>query len=237
LSSGLQLYDFAQPWNKLFKPLLGHRTRSQAPQQTPAGGSSTPMPDYILSLPAWDPSSRTPLPHYPETEGDSCSLPSPPQQQGPAHPPLDSWLIGTKLKVLVTGGEHKDKEMVVATVQVDGRLSIQFSHYKTSGFLPLEQVCPKHPNLTCDNGLLVVIEGDHHGKYVHQIHYRYEDSRPVIMVAVVYQMEDGQESLSGERLKFSPDELCVSHETKEEKQQNNGLMSGLCEEARKTRAW
>jgi hypothetical protein len=57
------------------------------------------------------------------------------------------------------------------------------------------------------------------------------------MVAVVHQMEDGQESLSGERLEFSPNELCVSHETKEEKQQNNGLMSGLHKEARKTHAW
>jgi hypothetical protein len=134
------------------------------------------MPDYVLSSPAWDPSSHTPLPHYPETEGDSCSLPSPLQQQGPAHPLLDSQLISAKLKVLVTGGEHKDKEMVVAIVQVDGWLSIQFLHYKTSGFLPPEQVCPKHPNLTRNNGLLVVIEGDHHGKYVCRIHHQYEDS-------------------------------------------------------------
>jgi hypothetical protein len=56
--------------------------------------------------------------------------------------------------------------MVVAIVQVDGCVSIWFSHYKMSGFLPPEQICPKHPNLMHDNGLLVVIEGDHHGKYV-----------------------------------------------------------------------
>jgi hypothetical protein len=126
--------------------------------------------------------------------------------------------------------------MVVAIVQVDGRVSIRFSHYKMSGFLPPEQVCPKHPNPTRDNGLLVVIEGDHHGKYVRRIHHRYKDGRPVIMAAVVHRMEDGQESLLGECLEFSPDELCVSHETKEEKQRNDGLMSGLREEARKTRA-
>jgi hypothetical protein len=88
------------------------------------------------------------------------------QWQGPAHPLLDLWLIGTKMKVTVTGSEHKDKKMVVAVAQVDGQLSIQFSHYKTSGFLPPEQVSPKHPNLTCDNGLLVVIECDHCGNSV-----------------------------------------------------------------------
>jgi len=47
-------------------------------------------------------------------------------------------------------------------------------------------------------------------------------------------MEGGQQSLAGECLEFSPDELCISHETKEEKQWNNGLVSGLHEEARKT---
>ena len=109
----------------------------------------------------------------------------------------------------------------------------RFSHYKTSGFLPLEQVSPKHPNLTRDNGLLVVIEGDHCGKYVRRIHHRYEDGQTIVMVAVIHRTEDGQESLSGECLDFSTNELCVGHETKEEKQQNNGLMSGLCEEARK----
>jgi hypothetical protein len=193
------------------------------------------MPDYVLSSPAWNPSSRTPV-HLPETEEVSCShhLPIPPQQQGPAHPLLDSWLIGIKMKVLVTGGEHKDKEMVVTVAQMDGGLSIWFFHYKTSEFLPLEHVSPKHPNPTRDNGLLVVIEGDHCGKYVRRIHHRYEDGWTIVMVAVIHRMEDGQESLSGECLEFSPNELCVGHATKEEKQQNNGLMSGLREEARKT---
>ena len=192
------------------------------------------MLDYVLSLPAWNPSSRTPV-HFPETKEVSRShyLPIPPQQQGPAHPLLDSRLIGTKMKVLVTGGEHKDKEMVVTVAQMDGGLSIRFSHYKTSGFLPPEQVSPKHPNPTRDNGLLVVIEGDHCGKYVRRIHHRYEDGRTIVMVAVIHRTEDGQESLSGECLDFSTNELCVGHETKEEKQWNNGLMSGLREEARK----
>jgi hypothetical protein len=54
------------------------------------------------------------------------------------------------------------------------------------------------------------------------------------MLAVIHQIEDGQESLSGEHLELSPNELCVSYETKEEKQWNDGLMSGLHKKARKT---
>ncbi|KAF8229336.1 hypothetical protein L208DRAFT_1286973 [Tricholoma matsutake] len=196
------------------------------------------MSDYILSLPAWNPSSWNPVPHFQETEGASSShhLPIPPQQQGPAHPLLDSQLNGAKMKVLVTGGEYKGKEMAVAVVQVDGQLSVQFLHYKMSGSLPPEQISPKHPNLMCNNGLLVVIEGDHCGKHVCWIHHQYEDGRPIVIVAVINWVEDGQESLLGECLEFSPNELCVGHEMKVEKQWNDGLMSGLHEEARKTHA-
>jgi hypothetical protein len=49
-------------------------------------------------------------------------------------------------------------------------------------------------------------------------------------------MEGGQECFLEEHLELSPDELCVGHETKEEKQRNDELVSGLREEARKTRA-
>ena len=134
------------------------------------------------------------------------------------------------------GGEHKGKDMVVTIAQVDGQLSIWFSHYKTSGSLPLEQVSPKHPNPTHDNRPLVVIEGEHCGKHVHGIHHQYEDGQPIVITAVIPQIEGGQQSLSGECLEFSSDELCIGHETKEEKQWNDGLVSGLCEEARKTHA-
>jgi hypothetical protein len=47
-------------------------------------------------------------------------------------------------------------------------------------------------------------------------------------------MEDGQGGLLEEHLEFSPDELCVGHEMKEKKQQNNGLIFDLHKEARKT---
>jgi len=199
------------------------------------------MPDYVLSSPAWNPSSRTPrapLPDFPETELASCSRHPPisQQQQRPVHPLLDSRLTGAKMKVLVTGGQHKDKEMAVTIAEVSGQLSIRFLHYKTSGFLPPEQVSPKHPNPTCDNGPLVVIEGEHCGKNVRRIHHRYEDGRPIVIVAVIHRMEGGQESLLEEHLELSPNELCVGHETKEEKQRNDELVSGLHEEARKTHA-
>ncbi|KAF8234188.1 hypothetical protein L208DRAFT_1551204 [Tricholoma matsutake] len=129
------------------------------------------MPNYIFSSPAWNPSSWTPwifLPDFPEIELTSSShqLPISPQQQHPVHPLLDLQLTGAKMKVSVMGGEHKDKEVAVTIMQVSGQLSIQFSHYKTSGFLPPEQVSPKHPHPMRNNGPLVVIDGEHCGKNV-----------------------------------------------------------------------
>jgi hypothetical protein len=79
------------------------------------------------------------------------------------------------MKILVMGGEHKDKEVAVTITQVSEQLSIRFSHYKTLGFLPPEQVSPKHPNPMHDNGPLVVIGDEHCGKNVHRIHHQYED--------------------------------------------------------------
>ncbi|KAF8239926.1 hypothetical protein L208DRAFT_1556171 [Tricholoma matsutake] len=129
------------------------------------------MPNYILSSPTWNPSSwtpQTPLSDFPEIELTSSShqLPISPQQQCPAHSLLDLRLTGAKMKVSVMGGEHKDKEVAVTIMPVSGQLSIWFSHYKTSGFLPPEQVSPKHPHQMHDNRPLVVIDSEHCGKNV-----------------------------------------------------------------------
>jgi hypothetical protein len=53
-------------------------------------------------------------------------------------------------------------------------------------------------------------------------------------VAVINHMDDGHKSLLKECLELSPNEWCLSFETKEEKQWNNGLMFGLHEETQKT---
>jgi hypothetical protein len=70
-------------------------------------------------------------------------------------------LVGRKVKVLVTA----------SVVETDGELSIRSTHYTTSELLSPEQVTLKHPNPTRDNGLLLVIEGEHCGKYVRRIHH------------------------------------------------------------------
>jgi hypothetical protein len=99
-------------------------------------------------------------------------------------------------------------------------------------------VTPKHPNPTRDNSLLVVIKGDHRGKYVRRIHHRYErgEGSAIIRLAVVNRVAGQVDTLTGEQLEMNASYLCVCEEAMEDKTRNSSLMVALREEARKIRA-
>jgi hypothetical protein len=100
-------------------------------------------------------------------------------------------------------------------------------------------VSPKTPNPTRDNGILVVVKGNHCGKYVRRIHHRYhEDSgkkQALMILAVVEKVDGAPDTLTGEQLELGPDSLCVAVETNEERKLNANLMDSLRENARKHR--
>jgi hypothetical protein len=152
------------------------------------------------------------------------------------HPLLDSRLQNAPLRVVVTGGDYKQKELTASVRSVDGQLSIQRQIYKSSEALLPEWVTPKYPNPTRDNGLLIIIKGDHCGKYVRRIHHRYEGKEAIIILAIVNRVARHRDSLAEERLDLDTSYLCVCEESKEDKQLNSSLMTSLREEARKTRA-
>jgi len=138
--------------------------------------------------------------------------------------------------VSVTGGKFVHKELTASVLSVDGRLGIQRQLYKSFQPLLPNQVTPKHPNPTRDNGLLVVIKGDHCGKYVRRIHHRYKGEEAIVILAVVNRVAGHVDNLSGEQLELDISHLCVCEESKEDKGLNRLLMNPLREEARKTRA-
>ena len=140
------------------------------------------------------------------------------------------------LKVVINGGTFKQRELLASSVSVDGQLSIHHNIYNRSESLPLNWVFLKHPNLRCDNGLLVVIEGEHCGKYVQQIHHGYENGEIIMILAVVKRTEGAADSLTREQLKLDASHLCVGSEIKDEKSLNDSLMSALHEQACKTHA-
>jgi hypothetical protein len=153
----------------------------------------------------------------------------------PQHPLLDSRLLGVQLRVIVNGGHFKNKEAAVTVEMGVGRLVIRHTVYKTSQSLDPAWVSPKHPHPTRDNGLLVVIKGEHCGKYVRRIHHKYDQETAVIILGVVKRTENSVDSLTGEQLELGADHLCEAIETKEDKQRNKSVMAALREQARKIR--
>jgi hypothetical protein len=195
------------------------------------------MPEVAVSVsPAWDPLSRTPQLH----QEHDYDLPSSIQDmddhdQGRTRSYLlDEQLLNAQLKVLVTGGYFNGKE-VTASIQADnGVISIRYKLYKTTTILNPDWVTPKYPNPTRDNGLLIVIKGEHCGKYVRRIHHQYEGEEAIVILAVVQRVDGHVNTLMEERLELDVSHLCVCDESREDKKLNSSLMDELREEARKT---
>ena len=154
---------------------------------------------------------------------------------------MDERLVGALLKVVVNdGGEtYNNREVVVSIAKVEGIVSIRHHVYNNSKGLVPAWVSPKHPNPTRDNGILMVIKGDHCGKYVRRIHHRHHEDngnkQTLILLAVVEKGSGVANTLTGEQFELGADSLCLAVETNEDKKLNANLMNSLRENARKRR--
>jgi hypothetical protein len=137
------------------------------------------------------------------------------------------------------GDSYNNREVSVCIAKVEGVVSIRHNVYNASKGLAPAWVSPKSPNPTRDNGILMVVKGDHCGKYVRRIHHRYHEDngnkQALILLAVVEKVDGAADTLTGEQLELGPDSLCVAFETNEEKKMNADLMKPLREIARKHR--
>ena len=238
----------------LFHPPRHYRSRqflpplqaSQPSISSPlAPGGATPMPDCSTSLsPAWNPSSRTPG-WEPSFDAPTATLPSPISppiastsrvaavQEPPQHPLLNPLLVGISLKANITEKDEKVKEQNISIVENNGWPRLIRTVYTTAVSLVPDRVSVKHPNATRDNGLLVIIQGEHTGKYVRCIHHKYSDRRASMILAVVRPVDGAADTLVEERLELDVDLLCVAAETKKQKDLNSLLRSQLRSEAQK----
>jgi len=66
----------------------------------------------------------------------------------------------------VNGDNYKNREVTVLIDKVEESVSIRHVLYNISKAPSPEWVSPKNPNPTHDNGLLIVIKGEHCGKHV-----------------------------------------------------------------------
>ena len=208
-----------------------HFPFTPANQATTPAWSSTDL-GYVGdfgSTPAWDPTHDWSL--IPPSSDEASAPPSASTSALPpatlAHPLLDTRLVGKTVRVTVTGGEHPKKDTTITIVSDNGVPSMRQQWYRT--ILPLrpEWVEMKHPHPTRDNGLLVVIKGEHCGKYVRRIEHRYGAAGAIIKVAVVEHAEKTPDRLTGEQFELMADDLCLGSETTADRKKNDQVMQGL----------
>jgi hypothetical protein len=194
--------------------------------------------DASSLTPAWNPPEDHPLASATTAANSRIASKQP---NRPQHPLFDERLVGANLKVVVNdGGEtYNNREVAVSIAKVEGGVSIRHHVYGTSKGLFPEWVSPKTPNPTRDNGLIMVVKGDHCGKYVRRIHHRYHEDngnkKAVVILAVVKKVDKAADTLTGEQLELGPDSLCLAVETNEDRKLNANLMNSLRENARKRR--
>ena len=135
------------------------------------------------------------------------------------------------------GESYKNREVAISIAKVEGVVSIWHHVYNNSKGLVPAWVSPKHPNPIRDNGILMVIKGDHCGKYVRRIHHRHDkdNAKTLILLAVVEKGSGVANTLTGEQFELGADSLCLAVETNEDKKLNANLMNSLRENARKHR--
>jgi hypothetical protein len=188
-----------------------------------------------------DPSSLTPAWNPPEDQPlTTNSQIANKQPDRPQHHLLDERLVGALLKVVVNDGDtYKNRDVVISIAKVEGVVSMRHQVYNSSKGLAPGWVSSKSPNPTRDNGLLMVVKGEHCGKYVRRIHHRYSEDngnkQALVILAVVKKVDGSADTLTGEQLELDPDSLCIAFETKEDKKLNTNLMDSLREYARKRR--
>ena len=142
--------------------------------------------------------------------------------------------------MLVNDGKtYKNREVAVSIAKIEGVVNIRHEVYNTSRGLFPAWVSPKRPNPTRNNGILMVVEGNHCGKYIRWIHHRHHEDngnkQTLILLAVVNKVDGAADTLTGEQLELGPDSLCIAVETNEDKKLNANLMNSLRENARKRR--
>ena len=140
-------------------------------------------------------------------------------------------LLDYKVMVTVEGessNERKRDESVSICLADEGQLSIRYVKYGISKLLRPEWVIPKHPSPTHDNGLLVVISGEHCGKYVRRIYHKPAlNGMKNIVLAVVKRNNGVADTLTGEQFELDPETLCKVEESKAERDANKNLMTSL----------
>ncbi|KAF9044466.1 hypothetical protein BJ165DRAFT_1528997 [Panaeolus papilionaceus] len=203
----------------------------------PAAAEPNPLPAAIKdstpgnATPAWS-SEETASPNWPPLAPlfSPSHATNPP---APSHPLLSCSLLNAPLKVKLTGGSFNGMDVVISLKNISGTLGLFYTLRNKNTPVQPSWVTLRHPNPWRDNGLLVVVEGEHCGCFVHRIrHVDWTGGGMIIIVAAMERVA-GQPDKIDEELEFKPSELCVSEESAEDKKMNATLMVDIRKRAQR----
>ncbi|KAM6503162.1 hypothetical protein JOM56_000105 [Amanita muscaria] len=180
---------------------------------TPMYSPSAPVP----STPAWNPFAPTPMWQAmggatPLSSAQSSSSPSSQHPVVPQTTPDTPWhpllaIMDVRVEAVINGGQYNQKKAVVYASMVDGQPRIHHQNHGTVTILDPDWVSLPTVNVTCYDGLLVVIKGEHLEKRA--------------LVAFVNRVSGVQDTLTGEEQHLPADVLAMVSEEKTDKDRNN----------------
>ena len=151
---------------------------------------------------------------------------------GAQHPLFNPKVMGIGVMAVVTGGKYQKKKVVVQSTMEDGQPRILHRSYSTSTGLDPAWVSLAEVNVLRYDGLLVVIKGEHLGKFGRRIHHDQFGGEKRALVAFVNRVSGAQDVLTGEEQHLPADCLAMVHEEKAEKDKNQLVVEARRKEAR-----
>jgi hypothetical protein len=82
-----------------------------------------------------------------------------------------------------------------------------------------------HPNVKLHKGLMLVIKGEHIGKFGLRICHHVVDKENMALVAIINRSEVSPPALTGEEVRFFADQLAIVEESKDEKEWNTACIA------------
>jgi hypothetical protein len=190
-----------------------------------------PTPSHQSNLtPAWNPSSQTP--------GWEPRSPSPPTMPAsapplPQHILLDPRLPKVKIQVKVDAPNMKFAKAYVYSRDVDGHPTICYSAKKMVTHLQPSWVTIIHPNVKLHRGLLLVLEGEHMGKFGLRICHNIRNGQVMALLALINRTDGSPPTLTGEEVRLFDYQLAIVEESKEESKWNTDCIQTRRKEAQR----
>jgi hypothetical protein len=150
----------------------------------------------------------------------------------PPHLLFNPKVMGIDVVVFVTGDKYKQKKLVVHSAMVDGQPRILHRSRGTNTGLDPKWVSLAEVNIMRYEGLLVVIKGEHLGKFGRRIHHGQLGEEKTALIAFVNRVNGGQDTLTGEEQHLPAACLAMVHEEKAEKDKNDLIVESRRKAAR-----